>query len=55
MAQGAFSGGGTASVIRSALGTGFTDVRFDDGSGGAAEMVIRLTGILTLAAGDFIL
>jgi Ca2+-binding RTX toxin-like protein len=53
--NGTFSGGGVASVIWSAPGTGFTDVLFDDGSGGAAEMVVRLTGNLTLTAGDFAL
>ena len=48
------SGGGLASVIYAAVGGG-TEVSFDAGDGGAAEMVIRLPGGLTLVQGDFIL
>ncbi|CAN7457448.1 DUF4082 domain-containing protein [Phenylobacterium sp. LjRoot219] len=50
----AFSGGGTPS-IRYVAGGGVTDVQFDDGGGGAAEMVVRINSVVTLTSGDFIL
>ncbi len=51
---GAFAGGGVASIRVRDLG-GITQVLVDDGSGGAAEMVIRLLGSHALQADDFIL
>ncbi len=51
---GGFSGGGVASIRYVASG-GVTDVQFDSGNGGAAEMVVRLEGLFSLSAGDFIL
>ncbi|KRA67199.1 hypothetical protein ASD89_03030 [Caulobacter sp. Root656] len=51
---GGFSGGGVASIRYVASG-GVTDVQFDNGTGGAAEMVVRLDGLFSLSAGDFIL
>jgi VCBS repeat-containing protein len=51
---GGFSGGGVASIRYVASG-GVTDVQFDSGNGGAAEMVVRLEGLFSLFAGDFIL
>ena len=51
---GAFSGGGVSS-IRYAISGGVTDVMFDNGNGGAAEMVVRINSVVTLNSGDFIL
>ncbi|CAN7457392.1 DUF4082 domain-containing protein [Phenylobacterium sp. LjRoot219] len=51
---GAFSGGGAAS-IRYVAGGGVTDVQFDSGNGGAAEMIVRLNTAVTLNSGDFLL
>ncbi|NGM21574.1 bifunctional metallophosphatase/5'-nucleotidase [Roseomonas stagni] len=49
-----FVGGGVASIRVRDFGT-ITQVQVDDGSGGAAEMVIRLLGSHALTASDFIL
>jgi len=51
---GAFSGGGTPS-IRYVTGGGVTEIQFDDGSGGAPEMIVRLNSVVSLNSGDFIL
>jgi 2',3'-cyclic-nucleotide 2'-phosphodiesterase (5'-nucleotidase family) len=51
---GAFLGGGQAS-IRYEFAGGETLVQFDAGDGGAAEMVVRLTGSIALTASDFLL
>jgi Ca2+-binding RTX toxin-like protein len=51
---GAFTGGGLGSV-RFEFSVGETLVQVDSGDGGAAEMVIRLTGNINLAAADFLL
>ncbi|SFJ89220.1 N,N-dimethylformamidase beta subunit family domain-containing protein [Caulobacter sp. UNC279MFTsu5.1] len=51
---GGFSGGGVASIRYSTSGGG-TDLFFDNGNGGAAEMILRLEGLFALSAGDFIL
>ncbi|WP_203076230.1 ELWxxDGT repeat protein [Falsiroseomonas ponticola] len=50
----AFSGTGTAEA-RTWQDGGDTYAAFDDGSGGEAEMVIRFSGLLNLAASDFVL
>ena len=49
-----FAGGGQGS-IRVTLNGGDTLVEIDQGDGGLAEAVIRLTGLQTLAAADFVL
>jgi Ca2+-binding RTX toxin-like protein len=51
---GAFSGGGIPS-IRYVVSGGVTDVLFDNGTGGAAEMIVRINSVVTLSGGDFIL
>jgi Ca2+-binding RTX toxin-like protein len=51
---GAFSGAGVPS-IRYVVSGGVTDVMFDSGNGGAAEMVVRINAVVTLFSGDFIL
>jgi serralysin len=51
---GAFAGGGQGSV-RFTFSGGETLVEVDAGDGGAAEMVIRLTGNVNLTAADFLL
>jgi Ca2+-binding RTX toxin-like protein len=51
---GGFSGGGVAS-IRYVISGGVTDLQFDSGDGGAAEMVVRINAATTFSAGDFIL
>jgi len=51
---GGFSGGGVAS-IRYAISGGVTDVQFDNGNGGAAEMIVQIEGLFAFSAGDFIL
>ena len=51
---GGFSGGGVPS-IRYVNAGGVTDVQFDSGFGGAAEMIVRINGVVTLSAGDFLL
>jgi Ca2+-binding RTX toxin-like protein len=51
---GAFAGGGQAS-IRYAFANGETQVQFDSGNGGAAEMVVRLSGQIALASENFLL
>jgi uncharacterized repeat protein (TIGR01451 family)/fimbrial isopeptide formation D2 family protein len=54
MGGGAFAGGGQGSVRFERSGAD-TLVQVDAGNGGAAEMVIRLSGLHTLAAADFVL
>lgn len=54
VAGGAFTGGGQGSV-RFEFSGGETLVQVDAGNGGAAEMVIRLTGNISLTAADFLL
>lgn len=54
MGGAAFAGGGQGS-IRTLQSGGNTMVEIDQGNGGAAEAVIRLTGLHTLVASDFIL
>jgi Ca2+-binding RTX toxin-like protein len=51
---GAFSGGGIPS-IRYVVSGGVTDVMFDSGNGGSAEMIVRINAPVTLFSGDFIL
>jgi Ca2+-binding RTX toxin-like protein/protocatechuate 3,4-dioxygenase beta subunit len=52
--SGAFVGGGQGSIRSIFQGTD-TVLQIDSGNGGAAEAVIRLTGLHSLAAADFIL
>jgi len=54
VAGGAFTGGGTGS-IRFEFSGGETLVQVDAGDGGAAEMVVRMIGNITLTAADFLL
>ena len=49
-----FAGGGQGSIRATHLG-GDTVIEIDQGNGGAAEAAIRLVGLHTLAASDFIL
>ena len=51
---GAFTGGGIGSVRVRQVGQN-TVIFVDEGNGGAAEMIIRLNGIVALQADDFIL
>jgi VCBS repeat-containing protein len=51
---GGFSGGGVASIRYSTSGGG-TDLLFDNGNGGSAEMIVRVDGLFTFSAWDFIL
>lgn len=51
---GAFTGGGQGSV-RSVTSGGDTFLEIDQGDGGVAEALIRLTGLHTLVATDFLL
>lgn len=52
--QSGFVAGGKASMYVAIVGLE-TVIRVDDGGGGEAEMVIRLTGIVDLTAGDLVL
>ena len=51
---GPFSGGGVPS-IRYVISSGVTDLQFDSGNGGTAEMDIRFNGVESFNSGDFIL
>jgi Ca2+-binding RTX toxin-like protein len=51
---GGFAGGGQASIRYEFAGSE-TLVQFDAGDGGAAEMVVRLTGNIALTGSDFLL